>query len=65
LGKLCGLGPVGFPKRALNVAVQRFPFKPAFTLSPKVRLDYHLVRTVIPNMPPGKAQPRSFPQQRD
>lgn len=60
--KLCALGPAGFPKkRPICRQTGGFPYS-SFILSPKMRLDCHLVHTVILAVLLME-QSRSFPQQ--
>ena len=40
-----------FPPAYLSLPIRRFPFKSRCRLSPALRPDCHLVRTVIPDMP--------------
>lgn len=63
LGKCCGLGLVGFPRRDTFLSPKRrFPFMLFSMESPTIGLDYHLVHTLIPKEPLFE-QSRSFPQQ--
>ena len=52
LSKRCGLGPVGFPRQDTPALPEgRFPFMLILMALPLIRLDYHLVHTIIPKKP--------------
>jgi hypothetical protein len=40
-----------FPGQCFPSPEKRFPFEPPAAASPQAGLDYHLVHTIIPNVP--------------